>query len=428
MFTYTRFAVAALILVLVVLAGCDNRGRNVPTRVNVTEWEVDPTNRVFSDSTTPVNANVLSAFPDYNFQPELLFQIRNDVAVLEMETYIPPEAFSEPVPTLVLLAPEGGGDAYYLQHGLLQLVEEMTAAGEIQPMMIVMIGNDPTFDGYFYGNSYAAGFYDRILGDKMVEKLQFLFPGFINDPSKLGIGGVGQGAYGAFRAAIQNPGIYGSISVADGPLDFDGASGTGGLIPYMAQVVASQGLTPANFRTAFDSVSTDPLTKLFIGGSLAFSPHDTLLYYTLNLNGDIGAPVTKTITQRFRRSDTTTLINSMIGPDDDSLHFHLPFDGTGNPYAPIWNLWLANNLEELHDNASVSNPLTGVNIWIANSTQASLNYGEQTASWIQTLRNDGYAPEVYNYTGYAGYPATNGKVVYDLMKKMLKFHSDSFGD
>lgn len=420
MFTYTRLAVAALLLVLVVLAGCDDRGRNVPSRPDFVEWEVDPTNRVFSDSTTPVTSPM---------EPELLFQIRNDIAVLEMETYIPPEAFTEPVPTLVLLAPEGGGDTYYLEHGLLQIVEEMTATGEIQPMIIVMVGNDPTFDGYFYGNSYAAGFYDRVLGDKMIEKLSFLFPSFIADPAKIGIGGIGQGAYGAFRAAIQNPNTYGSISAVDGPLDFDGANGSGGFVPYMQQVVTLQGLTPANFRTAFDSIATDEPTKLFIGGSLAFSPHDTLLYYTLNLLGDIGEPVTKNITQRFQRlSDTATLIRSIIGPDDDNMHFHLPFDGTGNPYTPIWNLWLANDLERLHDNASVSQPLTGVNVWIANSRQAKLNFGDQTASWIETLRDDGYAPEVYNYSGYEGYPATNGKVVYDLIRKMLKFHSESFGD
>ncbi|MDX9857959.1 MAG: hypothetical protein RBT76_09225 [candidate division Zixibacteria bacterium] len=419
MYTYTRFAVAALMLVLVVLAGCDDRGRNVPVRADAFEWEVDPQDRVFSDSTTPVT---------FAIEPELLFQIRNYPAQLPMETYFPPEALTRPVPTLVLLAPEGGGDTYYLEHGLLQLVTEMTQAGEIQPMTIVMVGNDATFDGFFYGNSYAAGFYDRVLGDKMIEKLAFLFPSFMNDPSKIGIGGVGQGAYGAFRAAIQNPGIYGSISVTDGPLDFDGSTGTGGLIPYMAQVVANEGLTPANFRSAFNVGSADPITRMFIGGSLAFSPHDTLLYYTLNLTGDIGDLVTKTITSRFQLADTTTLIDALIEGDVDNMHFHLPFDGTGNPYAPIWDKWLANNLETLHDNASVAQPLSGVNIWIANSTEASLNYGAQTVSWIQTLRDKGYAPEVYPYKGYEGYPATNGKVVYDLMREILKFHSESFGE
>lgn len=419
MFTYTRYAVAALMLVLVVLASCDDRGRNVPTRVEVGNWGVDPTDRVFSDSTTPVT---------FAMEPELLFQIRNYPAQLPMEVFFPPEAFTGQVPTLILLAPEAGGDTYYLEHGLLQLVTEMIAAGEIQPMMVVMIGNDPTFDGFFYGNSYAAGFYDRVLGDMMVEKLEFLFPSFINDPSKIGIAGFGQGAYGAFRAAIQNPGIYGSITVADGPLDFDGANGASGLIPYMAQVVAQEGLTPANFRTAFDVSSLNPLTRMFIGGAYAFSPHDTLLYYTLNLTGDIGDLVTKTITARFQMTDSTTLITSTVDGDVDNLHFHLPFDGSGAPYAPIWNLWLENNLETLHGNASVSQPLSGVNMWIANSTEASLNYGAQTASWIQTLRTAGYAPEVYSYKGYEGYPATNGKVVYDLLRQMLKFHSESFGN
>ncbi|MBD3404231.1 hypothetical protein GF420_15180 [candidate division GN15 bacterium] len=416
MLRYIRYALVVLTVLTVLLAACDDRGRNVPTRTEVQRWEVDPTNRVFSDSTN--NAD----------EPELLMQIRNPFAFLEIETYIPIEASSQLVPTLILLAPQGGGDTYFLERGLFQLAHEMIAAGEIQPMMIVCVGNDPTFGGYFYGNSYPAGFYDRVLGDRMVEKLEFLFPSFMNEQQKMGIGGIGQGAYGAFRAAIQNPGVYGSISVADGPLDFDG-DGSGGLIPYMSQVVASQGLNPGNFPGAFDSVQADPVTQMFIGGAIAFSPNDTALTYQLDLTVDPGSPVGINITSRQQINDNTTLVDHLIGLDNRDFDFHLPFDGTGSPYQPIWSMWMANNLDSLHENATVARPLDGVNMWIANSPEARLNWGAQTANWIETLRDQfGYAPEVFPYRGYQGYPATDGHMVYDLLKEMLIFHSESFGD
>jgi hypothetical protein len=49
-------------------------------------------------------------------------------------------------------------------------------------------------------------------------------------------------------------------------------------------------------------------------------------------------------------------------------------------------------------------------------------------SWVSTLQTNGYSPEVYQYDGYDGKPATGNEYVYDLIREMLIFHSQSFGD
>jgi len=226
MFLFRRFVVCASLAILVLLSACDDRGRNIPTAEgsSSTLSGIFPDQHVFSsDGTVP---------------PQLLTQLRNRFALADMTVYQPEVIFNpgRPVPVLLLLPPEGGNENYYLDRGLERLADEMIASGEIQPMLIITIENDPTFGGFFYGNSWPAGFYDQVFGYGMLDYLATKYPGLnlaVADQQKFGVGGLGQGAYGAFRAAIQNPGLFGSITVLDGPLDFDGSTGSGGLIPLM---------------------------------------------------------------------------------------------------------------------------------------------------------------------------------------------------
>ena len=72
--------------------------------------------------------------------------------------------------------------------------------------------------------------------------------------------------------------------------------------------------------------------------------------------------------------------------------------------------------------------LDGVNQWIATSPDAHYGFHEMTMSWVSTLQANGYAPEVYQYDGYDDKPAVGNEYVYDLIREMLIFHSQSFGD
>jgi hypothetical protein len=246
----------------------------------------------------------------------------------------------------------------------------------------------------------------------------------INDPAKRGIGGIGMGAYGAFRAAMLNPGVFTSVSAVDGPLDFDGSDGSGGFVDYFDDCIAEQGITSLD---DFDSCYANPLTQMLIGGSMAFSPHDTLVSVFISLSGDPTRPPDVNILSREVITDTETLIDHIILGDDHFFHFHLPFDATGSAYAPIWeDCWLPNNLENIL--STHAGALDNVDMWVATSPEARLGFHEQTSAWISTLQGAGLTVDATTYSGYSDHPANFDEYLYDLMREMLIFHSESFGD
>ncbi|MGD8604869.1 MAG: hypothetical protein PVF49_09910 [Anaerolineales bacterium] len=426
---YIPIALLLILTVLLVGAGCSDRGTNVPdtpTEYAVDRWQISPLlNHAFS----PPSA-------DTTYSPQLLMQIRNENDIQEIAAYIPQIAMPAPlgeakkVPLLVLLPPQDGDKYFYFDHGLLQIAQELTEEGLIQPMVIACLGNDRVFGGYFFGNSYPAGFYDDIIADTseygLVAYLNSRTSATIDSPSKRGIGGIGMGAYGAFRAVLKHPGTYTSVAVGDGPLDFDGGfNGNQGLIDLFDDALAEQGLGPGNFKS-FDSSSVWPISRLFIGGALAFSPNDTACTYNIQF----GIRRIVTILTRDQIPDSTTLIEDVVKTDMNDWDFHLPFDGSGAVYEGpynIWDRWMANDLESLLGDAGAG-ALDNVNMWIGTSPQAKWGYHEMTESWVRTLQNNSYQPEVYRYNGYDGKPATDNQYVYDLIKQMLIFHSNNFGD
>jgi len=385
---------------------------------------------------------------DHVYQPELSLQIRNPQELLLGSAYLPAECFApvKPVPVLILLAPENGDKFHYFKSGLETIAKEMTISGEIEPMVIFCVSNDQLFGGYFYGNSYPAGNYDNIIGNEMIEYLNNRFPNVIDQASARGIGGVGQGAYGAFRAALKNPGVFSSIAVADGPLDFDGADGASGLMDLFPSVIAEQqsiytGGVPFDFRRDFDSAAAAPISMMFIGGALAFSPNDTAVDYTRtidyhNAGTDLDDEVVVIVNSRQSIADaslpgggdSTTFIQNVVGLESEvrNFDFHLPFDGTGSVYQPIWDMWLANNLETLHDNAGVADPLDGVNMLLITNPHAKWGYDEMTDSWGDFLDAQGYSVERHQYVGTENVGDPNEQFLYDIIREMLVFHSRNF--
>ncbi|MEW6049675.1 MAG: alpha/beta hydrolase-fold protein [Candidatus Zixiibacteriota bacterium] len=419
-------AILAGLFTLAMVTGCSDRGTNAPLVSDPDVWN-------YNDNAKQV------------FSPQLRFQIRNPEELLLMAVYTPkiswPPSYggeNKKVPLLILLPPQDGDQFYYFNHGLYNLVEEMIAKKEIRPMAIATISNDRVFGGYFYGNSYPAGFYDSIFGDTYNSLIDWLlsdYPMILPQASQHAIGGIGMGAYGAFRAAIKHPGVYSAISVLDGPMDFDGPTGTGGLMNLFDSVIAEQGLIPDSFKVGLDTSRVQPVSRMFIGGSLAFSPTDTLVDYDItadtNADGDTLEVHINFVNRYQWTTDSTTMITELIdasglSPNDNTgFDFMLPFDSIGNPHAPVWNLWLDNNLEKLNN----GNPgLTGVAMWFGTTPEADHGFYDQTQSWISYLRGLGYTPEVKEYRGTPDKPAREGEYVYDLMREMLIFHSKNFGN
>jgi len=426
-----KISALTLLLSIALVSSCKDRGTNIPVISGLDRggpWTTG--NHVFS--------------------PQLRWQFDNLLELMPMWVYIPqvaadpPLGESRPVPLLILLAPQGGDQFYFANHGLEILLKEMIADGTIQPMLVVCVPSDPAFGGYFYAGGYnfehtakvndsispTTGNYDNIIGKDLISYLDNITNFRVLDSrQKRGIGGVGNGAYGAFRAALIHDTTFGSITVTDGPLDFDGAPGLGnGLIDLFDDALNEQNLLGANnslFKT-FDSSSLWPLSKMFIGTSFAFSPHDTVLYdRNSNPNAQLWViDSTEIIT------DTTTLIPGFTSRGATyRFDYHLPFTSNGLIHPPIWNiLWMTEDLENLLD--TTTNKLNGVNVWIATSSEANLNYYQQTQSWINTLTNApyNYPVTVRNYQGVPGNPATGDQYLYDLLREMLIFHSESFGN
>ena len=463
--------------------GCDDRGTGaVPVDMGNLEGA----------GVSPINGH---AFPY-----ALTLQLRNNTEQLLHTAYIPPEAFqipAQPLPLLVLLAPEMGDRYYYFKAGLDELARELTASGQIKPMVIYCMANDQTFGGYFYGQSDPAGRYDDIFHydrdedlpgqaiDSTNNLLRFLHDrvrATIRSSAKRGIGGIGQGAYGAFRAVIKNPGVYSSVSVADGPLDFDGAGG-GGLTSLFDDALAEQKeyyynvdptvtstesdtvfagydeivvdtTTPGGIETIdttwinydtlpfdyyrdFDTAQNMPLSMMFMGGAFAFSPNDTLITYdrTIISSGNPPVPIRYILSnfvQYQMDSDSTTLISDLVKPDSYShnldMDFHLPFDSNGTLYAPIWERWMRNNLEDMFNASHSANPLGGARYWFGTNSGARWNYYQMTQSWLSFVRSKVGAGnlDVYPYSSYDNDPVVHDEYLFDLLREMLIFHSNNF--
>ncbi len=407
-------------LAVLVMAGCSDRGTNVPTRTDTFGYTWVP----------------LSNPP---FAPELTLQRGNPNGQLKLAIWAPPQVIpgNAPASLLVLLAPGESSQWFYLERGLHKICNEMIANGEIDPMVVVCVGNDEMFGGYFYGNSLPAGFYDEVIGDALVDHLQFLYPSLINNPARRGIGGIGQGAYGAFRAAIKNPGVFTSITAVDGPLDFDGADGESGFMTMFNDVLFENGLSVATGYSRvdparrIDSSSANPITRMFIGGSVAFSPKDTGLVSTgLRHNSTLN------IIQRQQVSDTLTQIFHLLTgrisggpiPSTEAIRFdfNLPFDSTSKTHAPTWRRWMANNLDTMLVKQGGS-ALDNVDIWLATTPEARYTFHDQTVSFRDFLMDDmDLSVDTLTYMGYPGNPAHDYEYVYYLLKDMIKYHADHF--
>jgi hypothetical protein len=401
----------ALTLAIVLILGCSDRSVDNTSSSVLQEGGIAPQNHVFYD--------------------EFIYQINNGFQLSQMAIYVPKVSFPhmnggslQPIPLLVLLTPEDANQYYYFNNGLKNLADQLISDGTIQPMAIACLSNDTYIGGFYYaGHFVQGGNYDAILDSSLITFLNRNYPFVIDLPGKRGIGGFGQGAYGALRSTIINPGNYGSISVVDGPLDFDGPDGTSGLMSFFDDALMEQGLMNGDIKQ-FKLRDSMNVSRMFIGGSYAFSPQDTSVFVSYNA---IAKEFQLDSTQKIANvpGDSVTMVPISLSNPFPIYSYHLPFDNTGAAYAPIWNdLWLPNNLENL----LTPGVLNGMNIWMGTSVETQfMNYHNQTQSFINTLSAE-YPVEVYNYTGYDGKPATRGQYVYDLLREMLIFHSESFGE
>ena len=423
--TMSKLILTTLLLGLLMVSGCSDRGSN---------------------SAPVYNGNSGELILNHVYFWEFMTQIKNEYQQSFSKAWVPnvgvwgnPPNYTpdRQLPLLVLLPPQGGDQNYYFSHGLAQVANELLSEGLIEPMVIVTLSNDRTFGGYWWaGSGGGAGNYDTLIGGTMLNWIWSRALGttspFDTSQGMTGIGGIGEGAYGALRAAMKHPGRFGSISAVDGPLDFDGVDGASGLINLFDDCLREQGLLGnANYLTEFDSSGQYHLSRLFIGGALAFSPHDTLVYPVVTAQAN-GYRVDVPDSVRYKIQGTAGLNTAIVQVDQDDFDFHLPFDQNGNPIsepdAPIWDLWMRNSLDKMyHAYHRSGENFNDVDLWFATAIQNDpLGYNKMTQAFIQLLRGYGYDPTVRFYDGYPGNPAVSDTYLNHLLREMLIFHSNAF--
>jgi len=323
----------------------------------------------------------------------------------------PPLTWKKKYPVLYFLTDFGQEALFFANtYRVKDIADELIAKGEIQPMLIVIAdgSNNPHMGGGFYVNSIGGNYGDYIALDLRLQ-IDTLFYGriVIDSTKKRGISGVGMGGYGAFRVAMDNPLLYGSVSAISAPLSIEAGPNGDWFNDYLwATAVQQEGLVispyPDSNKVPIPWLKTNPATSWLFGMALGFSPHDTAdtdssSYFKIE-GFPVGGP--------FRG-------------------VNLPFDSAGVRRDSIWNEWLKNDIKTL---------LAGPKSGSLSNTKVYFEVGDQDSYMLHVANknfNSFMATQSYTYTyneftGYGNFPADHFNYAFDRIVAILKFHSSNF--
>jgi S-formylglutathione hydrolase FrmB len=350
-------------------------------------------------------------------------------------------------PVLYLLHGFGGNYKYFnTLFDVKNLLDQMIADGEIEPMVVVMPDADNSFGGGFYADSPRDSFIVSIdstftPADTTIDTLRIppdttitpadttidttyfagpfsgAFESYIIDEvvpyvnrnfnvdssmAHCGIAGHSMGGYGAYRLAMDHPALFGSVAAMSAPVSFRG------LLPLIPSVYAENGFSPgdtAGFYSIMPS-SQKRLTSMMFAMGAAFSPHGIF-------NPD---------TALFHRVVNTHLF---IGVD-------LPFaiDGTlDTSESSLWaTKWLANDITTRFVLGGAL-ALQNKRLYLDCGDTDDLYLQYQNRALFQIIQQAGFDSDHIQYTeyaGYSGYPAGHVNFVNDRLREVLKFHDRAF--
>jgi len=317
--------------------------------------------------------------------------------------YTPPiyQDFGTPLPILYLLHDFKGDESYYFSRMIHRIADSLIYEDEIEQFYIVTVDVSTPYGGSWYNNNEFYGWFEDMITEDLQYYIEEQLPQLkvLSKRDSRAIGGFGMGGYGALKLAAKNPEMYSSVSTSNCAGKFDGAGNLRGVDVLISNMLTEQGLsTPiSDFTVAFDTTgmfSSKPYTLLFFSMAQAFSPHPF----------DEEDP---------QFADSTTYL-PFYGID-------LPFDYNGNLYQPIWDKWIAGDLDEIL--TANAEHFDSIALYMEYSDADQFFFNEQAQAVMDICDQLGIDYTDDNYSGYEGYDATNQAFIYDRLAEILKFHS-----
>ncbi len=415
------FIAISILIAASLFYGCSDRG------TNVTEKSYSIRNG-FEGTFTIGGGHV--------FPKQLAFSMFNALRVspkLDFRVYFPPgyaqDQFNRPpLPALYLIGPFNARTTYYLDRALVEVVDELLATGQIEPMYIVLIDASSGY-GIFWGDTYAGGKYAELIGDIQGSPLDGTLIDYVDNAyntiatrGNRAIAGYGVGGYGAMRVAVEYDENYSAVTSISAPLDFDGSLGSAvgnGFLDYFDVIINGIGNdTSVTYRT-LDTSSFYPRRNMMIAASTAFSPHyiyENIVSYDLE-------PVAEDTLLFF--PDSTSLINP-----GERVNYHLPFDSTGSVVDTVWSVWMNNNVANILQNDPGALDSTDISLMVFSGeqfgfTQQTRNFSVYLEGHLESRGISADLVPTVHY-GYDGYDADLGRFIYDVLPDILKYHSSKF--
>lgn len=411
------FVLLTLVAGLLLFAGCGSE-TDLPTAPSVDKGTIVPVADPFA---TALNGNVDSFY----------------------YVYLPPgydANRTEGYPVLYLLHGFGGNENYFVAlFSATDVADKLISDGDIDPMIMVIPSGKNLLGGSFFTDSQHPAV--NASETHIINLIAAVDGAYNTDatPAGRGIGGTSMGGFGAMNIALNNPGVFGSVSSLAGPLSFlggqltpgdtsdDAYTGISALLPrvlvetgygdYLADNPAGD---PAVFRQMVYPTSDRIITSFMFAAAAAWSPTDP-------------------------NNPGPTTFGQL--PNGDPIGVDLPIDQTGAIYTPVFeDRWIANHdpVNRLQTQGASIAPAAGVAVYLDAGEGDDLGFNFSQAFFAGAYATAFGQPPVINnsngyentgdpYPGYgdvpnpgADIPADHTTQTFDRLFDLITFHADHF--
>jgi S-formylglutathione hydrolase FrmB len=349
-----------------------------------------------------------------------------DPSIRDVYVYLPPmynpqvhnpQLLNQGFSVLYLLHDLGGDFSTFVSvHKIGQLADRLIEEGEIQPMIIVMPdASSLSVGGSFYTNTSLLGNYEDYIVRDLMAMVDSNFhtylnrPGdqFVPDPRYRAIGGLGVGAYGALRMAMDyDTTVFAAVSAMSPFASLESFLTREAIDKVFEENgIAAGDLSYASYKRLNPWTDDDhpdkTYSQLVFAMAAAFSPRsttggDTTDFFTLATQGAIRHGV------------------------------DLPFDETRTipPGSQVWSKWLQFDLKTKLSNDPGA--FTDLKIYMDCGDQNEFGLANGARALDQLLSLYGQQHTYIEYSGYPTNPAGHDNFICDRLEEVLKFHSRNF--